>query len=460
MTQTILGIDIGSNKICAVIADVRDDVPHIVGMGNQHSNGIKKGLIVNIDLASRAIKAAIADAKRTAGVENLNKAIVSLSGAYTKSINSSGIYNVTENEIGIKEIGKALGNAVYNASVPQEFDIIHVLPFKFKLDNQDCIEDPRGMTGHRLEVFVHIVTAQHSSLENLKKTIHLAGVEIENIVLSSYASSITVLSDDEKELGVACIDIGASTCEIMIHDGNAMCYNSFLGVGSHHITSDLAMALNTKIPAAEEIKITFGNLQTPQSDDERIEVPSVGVDDTKHFVYVNHAKDVIRARIVETFGILAEYLNQSGLKDRLGAGVVLTGGMMNMDGIRDLAVALFRQIPTRISRPIEMPGLFDELRNPAFSAVLGLIWYGAGKHANYERDSNGNIRYKEAKTPNEIPIHTLNREYKTIMSSDLSDLKEALLNQESFPPKKSSYSSGSIFDKVGKFLSDFAKKLF
>ena len=185
MDQTILGIDIGSSKICAVIASVRDGVPHIIGVGRHRSQGLKKGLVVNIDLASKAIKAAVEEAKSQAeGTESINKAIVSVSGAYTKSVLSSGVYNVTENEITIREIGKALNNAVYNASIPQEFDVIHVLPYKFRLDEQDHIEDPMGMTGRRLEVFAHIVTAQHSSLENLRRTIQLAGVEIQNIVLA------------------------------------------------------------------------------------------------------------------------------------------------------------------------------------------------------------------------------------------------------------------------------------
>lgn len=465
MSQTILGIDIGSSKICAVIADVKDGVPHIIGMGIHRSQGVKKGLVVNIDLASKAIKAAIADANRMAGTENLNKAIVSVSGAYTKSVGSSGVYNVTENEIGIKEIGKALNNAVYNASIPQEFDVIHVLPYKFRLDDQDHIEDPMGMTGRRLEVFVHIVTAQHSSLENLRKTIYLAGVEIQNIVLSSYASSISVLSDDEKELGVACIDIGGSTCEIMIHDGNAMRYNNFLGVGSHHITSDLAMALNTKIPAAEEVKIAFGNLCGEPSD-RRIEVPSVGVDDAVHFVMLDEAQKVIKMRVVETFGVLARYLEQSGLKDRLGAGVVLTGGMMNMQGIRELAKAFFQNMPTRISKPIEMPGIFDELRDPAFSTVLGLLWYGAGKYTNYERDSMSKICYKESRALDDMPSFTPapsyapNRDFQNIMDTDLSNLKENLSKNSITSTYTERKQEGSKFDNFRKKITEFAEKLF
>lgn len=479
MEQTILGIDIGSSKICAVIANVRDGVPHIIGVGKHRSQGIKKGLVVNIDQASKAIKAAVAEAKREAeGTESVNKAIISVSGAYTKSLLSSGVYNVTENEIGIKEIGKALNNAVYNATIPDEFDVIHVLPYKFRLDEQDQIEDPMGMTGRRLEVFAHIVTAQHSSLENLRKTINLAGIDIQNIVLASYASSIAVLSDDEKNLGVACIDIGGSTCEIMIHDGNAMRYNNFFGVGSHHITSDLAMTLNTKISAAEEVKIRYGDLSVDSRssspdgieghviEEQKIEVPSVGVDEAVHFVPLTKAQAIIKARVIETFGVLARHIESSGLKDRLGAGIVLTGGMMNMQGIRELARALFRNIPTRISKTIEMPGLYDELRDPAYSTVLGLVWYGAGKCTNYERDSMGKIYHKEAKnTESSAPTFTqqpyVNRDFQNILDADLSNLKEDLTQgvQYNMPETKAS-DQDSVLGKAKRTIAKIAERLF
>ena len=473
MGQHILGIDIGSSKICAVIADVKEDnTPHIIGMGSQRSQGVKKGLIVNIELASRAIKSAINDARRMAESEALNKAIVCVSGAYTRSVCSSGVYNITEGEITIKEIGKAIANAVYNAYIPQEFETIHVLPYRFKLDEQDYIQDPMGMTGRRLEVFVHIVTAQRSSLENLKKTIHLAGVEIENFVLSAYAASISVLSDDEKELGVACIDMGGSTCEIMIHDGNAMRYNDFVGVGSNHITLDLAMALNTKIPAAEEVKITYGNLVTNE-EDRRIEVPSVGVDEAVHFVALNEAQKVMIMRVAETFKVLNSKIELSGLKDRLGAGVVFTSGMMQMEGIREFASnVFFQKMPTRISKPVEMMGLFDELRNPAYATVLGLIWYGAGKYTNYEKDSMGNICCKESKRMEESPsipsFHPkggYGQDYGNvnIRSTDLTDLKEDLLEDKERRNMEQQYrmqKKGGFWEKAKNSVTAFADRLF
>lgn len=420
-------MDIGSSKVCSVIAEIRDGIPQIIGTGTQKSQGVKKGVIVNIEQASKAIKSSIVDAKRMAGTDNVNRAIVSISGAYTKSLNSSGVVNIPGSEIGIKEIGRVLETALYNASIPSEYEVIHVLPYKFKLDDQDFIEDPMGMIGTRLEIFVHIVTAQRTSLENLKKSVRLAGVEIENVVLSAYASSIAVLSDSEKELGVACIDIGGSTCELMIYEGNSMKYNDFLGVGSHHITSDLAMVLNTHIAAAEVVKMNYGGLEQVEESFQVIEVPSIGTDDDKHSVKLEGVQEVIHSRVVETLSILAKSIQKSGLKDQLGAGVVLTGGMLNMAGIREIATAIFQRVPIRIAKPVETLGLFDELKDPANSAVIGLIWYGAGKDTNYERDSEKKIRCKQDKTEPE-PLSQYSSQ-RTFINADLTNLKQEVIKK-------------------------------
>lgn len=464
MTHTILGVDIGSSKICSIIAEVRDGIPQIIGTGMQKSLGVKKGVIVNIEQASKSVKNSITDAKRMSGIDNINKAIISISGAYTKSINSSGVINIPgSGEISIKEIGRVLETALYNASIPSEYEVIHVLPYKFKLDDQDFIEDPMGMSGTRLEVFVHIVTAQRTSLENLKKTVRLAGVEIENVVLASYASSIGVLSDDEKELGVACIDIGANTCELMIYEGNSMKYNDFLGVGSHHITSDLAIVLNTYVAAAEAVKINYGNLGVSVEEDssQYIEVPSIGEGDSKHSVLLEQAQNVMHSRVVETLSILAKSIARSGLRDQLGAGVVLTGGMTNMAGIEKIAKAIFPQtMQVRIKKPIETGGLFDDLKDPANSAIIGLIWYGAGKYTNYERDSEKNIRYKKDKLSAE-PTPQYNQQ-RSFIEADLTNLKEQVTKEAEKVQKKDiiNHADGSKKNSVTNLFTKLASKLF
>lgn len=393
MSTTILGIDIGSTKICAIIAQKNDDGDvKILGAGIAKSQGLKKGIITNIDLASKSIRNALNDAKRVAGTQ-YERVIVSISGAYTKSVDSSGIVNIPNRDIGIKEINRAMQMADHNANIPNEYEKLHVLPYNFKVDDQEFIEDPLGMNGARLEVQVHIITAQKSSLSNLKKAVKSAGVEIDNIVLGCYASAIAVLNHDERELGVAVIDMGGATCNVMIHAGNSMRFNDYLGVGSLNITNDLSTALHTPLGAAEEIKINYGSLKS--NSNELIELPVIGDDGSTHEVSLNIVSNVIYVRVEETLMILAKALEDSGFKEQIGAGVVLTGGMTKLDGIRELASAIFDNVPIRIAKPREMDGLFETLRDPSYSTAIGLVLYGGGHFTPYEIDSNKKLRYKD-----------------------------------------------------------------
>ncbi|AFL68780.1 cell division protein FtsA [Sulfurospirillum barnesii] len=393
MSTTILGIDIGSTKICAIIAQKNDDGEiKILGAGISKSQGLKKGIITNIDLASKSIRSALNDAKRVAGTQ-YQKVIVSISGAYTKSVDSSGIVNIPNRDIGIKEINRAMQMADHNANIPNEYEKLHVLPYNFKVDDQEYIEDPLGMNGARLEVQVHIITAQKSSLSNLKKAVKLAGVEIDNIVLGGYASAISVLNHDERELGVSVVDMGGATCDIMIHAGNSMRFNDYLGVGSLNITNDLSTALHTPLSAAEEIKINYGSLKNNSND--LIELPIIGDDGATHEVSLNIVSNVIYVRVEETLMILAKTLEDSGFKEQIGAGVVLTGGMTKLEGIRELASAIFDNMPIRVAKPKEIDGLFETLRDPSYATAIGLILYGGGHFTPYEIDSNKKLRYKE-----------------------------------------------------------------
>ncbi len=413
-------MDIGSSKICAIIAEIKDGAPQVIGASVQKSEGVRKGSISNISQAGEIVKKAIEDAKRMAGLDFVEKAIVSISGAYTQSVNSSGIINVPNNEITLKEINRALDTALHNAAIPSGHEVIHILPYQFKLDNQDNIEDPMGMSGSRLEVFTHIVTVQHSSLENLRRTIQLAGVKIENIVLSAYAASIATLSEDERALGVACIDIGGSTCNIMVYEGSSMRFNSYVPVGSEHIRDDLAIGLHTPLGAAEYVKREYGNLMAEESDQE-IEVPAVGAENKKNRFSLKFVHEIINTRVLEVFNLLNNALISSKLKDSLGRGVVLTGGMTHMEGIRHVASAIFGNVPVRIAKPIEVSGLFEELKDPTSSVAIGLILYGAGGHTNYEKDSEKTIRYKEIKQ-NAQPAFTYTPE-RNYIETDLTNLK-------------------------------------
>ncbi|MGB5964260.1 MAG: cell division protein FtsA [Sulfurimonadaceae bacterium] len=391
MSRSVLAIDIGSTKICAIIANIdSENNIQITGAGIAKAQGLKKGSITNIELASKSIKSALSDAKRVAGTE-IKKATVSISGAYTKSLVSSGIVNIPNKEITLKEIERVMRTSLYNANIPNEYEILHTLPFNFKVDDQDYIEDPLGMNASRLEVETHIITTQKSNFHNLRKAVRAAGVEVENVVLSGYASAIAVLNDDEKELGVAVVDMGGSTSNIVIHSGNSIRFNDFLGVGSNHITNDLSMALHTPLNVADSVKMEYGSLHTPNND--LIELPIIGDESSTHEVSLEVVHNVIYARVEETLMIIAQSLEKSGLKEQMGAGVVLTGGFTNMVGLRELASAIFDNLPVRVAKPIEVDGLFDQLRNPAYSGAIGLLRYEANGYSLYEVDVNKKMRH-------------------------------------------------------------------
>lgn len=392
MSTKILGIDVGSVQICAVIGQHDETGLKIIGIGTAKTQGIKKGVITNIELASKSIKSALIDAQRVAGTR-YEKVVVSISGAYTKSVDSNGVVNVPTYEIGIKEIQRSMSESERRAQIHSDYEKLHILPYNFKVDDQEYIEDPLGMNGSRLEVQTHIVMAQKSSLSNLRKALNLAGVEPDNIVLSSYASAIATLNQDEKDLGVAFIDMGGATCNMIIHSGNSIRYNEFLGIGSSNITNDLSAALHTPILKAEDIKLNYGILLNNAN--ELVEIPPINEDGKVQEVSLDVISNVIYARAEETLMILAKMLEDSGYKNSIAAGVVLTGGMTKLEGIRELAIAVFDNMPVRIARPKEMEGLYEILRDPANSCAIGLCMYGAGYFTPYEIDSEKKMRYKD-----------------------------------------------------------------
>lgn len=392
MSTKILGIDVGSVQICAVIGQHDETGLKIIGIGTSKTQGIKKGVITNIELASKSIKSALIDAQRVAGTR-YEKVVVSISGAYTKSVDSNGVVNVPTYEIGIKEIHRSMSESERRAQIHSDYEKLHILPYNFKVDDQEHIEDPLGMNGSRLEVQTHIIMAQKSSLSNLRKALNLAGVEPDNIVLSSYASAIATLNQDEKDLGVAFIDMGGATCNMIIHSGNSIRYNEFLGIGSSNITNDLSAALHTPILKAEDIKLNYGILLNNAN--ELVEIPPINEDGKVQEVSLDVISNVIYARAEETLMILAKMLEDSGYKNSIAAGVVLTGGMTKLEGIRELAIAVFDNMPVRIARPKEMEGLYEILRDPANSCAIGLCMYGAGYFTPYEIDSEKKMRYKD-----------------------------------------------------------------
>jgi len=393
LSKTILAIDIGSITTKAVIAEIDEfnDIK-VLGHGFEKSQGVKKGIITNIDLASKTIRKAVSDARRIAG-NNIHSAVVSISSAYTKSLNSIGIVNIPQKDITIKEINRVMETALYNADIPKDYDVLHVLPYNFKVDDQNNIEDPFNMNANRMEVEAHIIVAQKSSLSNLKKAIVSAGLEIESIVLDSYASAIATMTEDERKLGVAVLDLGGQTSSITILRGNSIRYNNFLPVGSDHITNDISIALHTPLSIAEKVKIQYGDL-IEVSDDE-LELPIIGDSNNTNIIPLKVVHDVMVARVEELLFILSKYLDKSDLRDRIGSGIILTGGLTKLKHLREFAQSIFPGVSVRIGEPTVLKGLFDELKDPSNSTVIGLLLYKSGLNTQYEIDNNKKLLHNK-----------------------------------------------------------------
>lgn len=404
MEQIILGIDIGSSKICSLIADMRDGSPRILGVGLAQSNGIQKGSIKAIDSASKAVKESIDEAKRMAGIE-VSRAYISLSGISTNSTNISEVVTLQANcEIGSKEINRIMQQAAFNAPrsvIPQNYELVHILPYSFKLDNREFIDDPFGMVGSRLDMCARVVYAHKSDLANLKKVVQNAGVEVAGIVLNAYASSIATLNDDEKELGVCCIDMGSDSCNFMVHRGNSMQYDDFVHAGSWNVTNDIATVLNTTLNVAELIKIEFAKLDELTQEDLEFtltNVPTRSGEDRQIKYEVFHG--IVSARVLDILNRIESSLIQSDFKNVLGAGVVITGGMSCMKGLKTMAQAVFGDVSVRIAEPKRINDSFDILKDKgipyaSFATAIGLILYASGKFTNYELDSAGKMQYKQ-----------------------------------------------------------------
>jgi cell division protein FtsA len=441
LNTPILAIDIGSTKICAIIGKIKDGIIEISGDGVTKSQGIKKGTITNIELASKAIKTAVDDAKRVAGI-NLTRATISISGAYTKSINSTGVVNIPNQEISLTEINRVMQTALYNANIPNEFEVLHVLPYKFKIDEQDFIEDPNGMNASRMEVDTHIIMTARSNIGNLKKAVNASGIEIDKVVLSGYASALAVISENDKARGVAVMDLGGQTSNLIVHVGNSIQYNDFLSVGSNHITNDLSIALHTPLDSAEQLKVTRGSLLNNNNGE--VDLPIIGDERNLNTVSLDIVHNIIYSRMEEALSILANSLERSELVDQLGAGIVLTGGMTKIEGTRELAQALMPNIPVRIGHPENATTVSDNLNSSEFSTAIGLIYHETGKHTEYELEGNKNMLhskdYQATESLQDITMSNIIKPKISVSTPSFSDEKESnnndLFKDLSQEPKK------------------------
>jgi len=373
-TEHIVGLDIGTTKICCIIGEKTPEGGiDIIGLGQYPSRGLRKGVVVNIDSTVESIKSAVEEAEMMAGFE-IESTFVGIAGGHINSLNSHGIIAVKGKEVIEKDVDRVI-EAAKAIAIPLDREVIHVLPQEYIVDNQDGIKDPLGMAGVRLEAKVHIVTAAVTSAQNIVKCVNKAGLDVRDIVLEQLASSESVLSADEKELGVAMIDIGGGTSDMAIFYQGAIKHTSVLTIAGSQMTNDIAIGLRTPNNEAEIIKHSYGCAFSPLvRADETIEVSSVGGREPKT-VSRQILSEIIEARSKEMFDMLDMELTNSGYRDIITSGIVLTGGASAMEGIADLAESVF-QCPVRVGTPIGLGGLIDVVNNPMYATSTGLIQYG------------------------------------------------------------------------------------
>ena len=371
----VVGLDIGTTKICCVIAETGGDVPEIIGLGSHPSRGMRKGVVVNIDATVDSIKRAVEEAELMAGFE-VDSVYVGMAGAHISGFNSHGVIAARGHEVTRQDMEKAL-EAARTVNVPLDREIIHVIPQEYIVDGQDGILDPEGINGVRLEAKAHIITASVTSVQNIIRSVNRAGLEVEDLVVEQLAASEAVLDQDEKELGVALVDLGGGTCDIAVYLNGAIRGTSVVPLGGVHITNDVAIGLRTPNHEAEKIKRQCGCATAAMvPDDESLEVPGVGGRESR-MLSRRVLADIIEPRMTEIFTMIRDELEHSGFVQRkkIASGMVLTGGAAVMQGTCELAEAIF-DMPVRLGTPIEIGGLVDLVNGTVYATPVGLVVYG------------------------------------------------------------------------------------
>ena len=372
--ELIVGLDIGTTKIAAIVGEVGPESIDIIGVGTHPSRGLRKGVVTHIDNTVESIKRAVEEAELMAGCE-ISNVYAGIGGGHIQGINSHGVVAVKNGEVRAADVRRVI-DAAKAVAIPLDREIIHVLPQDFVVDGQDGIKDPMGMSGVRLETNVHIVTAAVTSTQNIIKCCHRCGLEVADMVLQPLASAEAVLHEDEKELGVVLIDMGGGTTDLSIYIKGAIQHTSVLPVGGNYLTQDLATGLRTPMVEAEKIKQRLGcALASKIKPNEEIDVPSVGGRPPRK-VPRRILGEIIQPRVEEIFLLVRQQIVSTGFHDLLASGAVLTGGTVIMDGIPDIAEEIL-ELPIRRGSPRGIGGLVDVVRSPRFSTPVGLVFRGA-----------------------------------------------------------------------------------
>lgn len=370
-----VGLDIGTSKVCALIAEERNNELTLLGYGVADSEGMRKGVIVNLEAMEGAIGRAVEEAELMAGI-GVERAYVGVGGGHIKGFNSRGSITLREgkHKISREDIARVI-SAARAVAIPNDREVIHLLPQEFIVDENRGIDDPIGMSGRKLEVAVHLVSGSQTSIRNIIACAQGAGIEVVDAVLSQLAASLSTLSDDEKELGVALLDIGGGTTDVAAHLDGALWHTAILPLGGDHITSDIAVGLRTTIPDGERIKIDHAAvLESAAAGEDSIEVTSIG-EERSRVIDRSTLIEIVNARMEEIFTLVKEELKRIGIVGRLNAGIALTGGTARLKGAADLAEQVF-EVPVRLAVPTGFGGIVDAIAHPEFSVVAGLVQFG------------------------------------------------------------------------------------
>jgi len=370
----IVGLDIGTSKVVAIVGEIVDDGSlNIIGIGSHRSRGLKKGTVVNIESTVESIQHAIAEAEMMAGCQ-IHSVYAGIAGSHIRSMNSHGIVAIRDGEVERADIERVI-DAAQAVAIPADQKVLHILPQEYLIDAQEGVKEPLGMSGVRLEAKVHLVTCAINAAQNIEKCIKRCNLAVDEIILEQLASAYSVLTEDEKELGVCLVDIGGGTSDIAIFTEGAIRYTGVIPIAGDQVTNDIAMALRTPTDDADGIKVKYACALTQLVNDaDSIKVPSVG-DRPPRELSRQALAEVVEPRYVELFTLVQQELQRSGFQDMLAAGIVLTGGTSKMEGVVELAEEIFHA-PVRIGAPHNVDGLADIVRNPIYSTGVGLLLYG------------------------------------------------------------------------------------
>ena len=370
----IVGLDIGTSKIVAIVAEIAaDGTLNVIGLGTQPSRGLKKGVVVNIEATTASIQRVLEEAELMANCR-ITEVYTGVAGSHIRSLNSSGMVAIKEKEVTQADIDRVVETAKAIA-IPNDQQILHILPQEFIIDGQEDVREPLGMSGVRLEVKVHIVTGAVSAVDNITKCVRRCGIEVRDIILQPLASAIAVLNDDEKELGVCLLDVGGGTTDLAVFSGGAIRHTAVIPIAGDQVTNDIAMTLRTPTKEAEELKVRHGCALRQLADPKDIvEVPGVGERSPRKLSRQTLA-EVVEPRIEELYTLVQGELRRSGFEEMLSSGIVLTGGTAQLVGMAELGEEVFH-LPVRVGLPAYVGSLADIVRNPIYATAIGLLLEG------------------------------------------------------------------------------------